>query len=246
MKKFFGFIATCTLLFTSCLGDSEATGYTSGYFTVENNSNEVILHMDYGGTYYPTSSSVYEVTDGKGFGSVKRCLFTLSYPESGMTKDANGLPVARNVNIVKAEEVYTVNALSPATAEAQNLYAKDSINELTSLQSLWLYNGYLSTVYQTKYITRSSSSVYPTLNLVLAEGEKAGEIDATLLLNLHRQDDKDKLSSTTVSLPKSFDISAFSYDFQKFGTDSVTINIKGEGIKDYSLKVSTKEASHRF
>lgn len=246
MKKFFGFIAACSLLFTSCLSDSEATGQLWGYFTVENNTNEVILHMDGGGTYYPTSSSVYELTDGKGFGSLKRCTFYLTYPESGLTKDSDGMPIARNVTINSGEEVYTINALTPTAAEAQNIYANDSINEVTSLQSLWIYNGYLTTVYQTKYISRSSASVYPTLNLVIAEGEKGGEINATLLLNLHRQDDKDVLSTTTVNLAKSFDISSFGYEFQKFGSDSVTVNIKCQGIKDYSFKVAAKEAFHRF
>ncbi|MCF0179789.1 MAG: hypothetical protein HUJ97_06035 [Bacteroidales bacterium] len=247
MKKLFGLCASSIILFSSCLGDGTPTSQAAGYFTIQTNSNQVVLYMDGGGTFYPTSSSISEVTDGKGFGDATRCWMYLSYPDDLVTYDANKMPIVQQATINTGELIPVANALTKEEAEAKNLLVSDSINAMSSLNAVWAYQGYLTSVFNSKYVISGSYGVRPALNLVLEPNENhPGEFFATLLLNQHIKSESDKVSSDDYKFNQSFDITKFGYDFQKSGLDSVTILLKCEGLKDFTFKIAAKDAFHNF
>ena len=185
-KNILGILASSVLLFTSCLGESDPEAYCAGYFTIQSNANstDVVLYMDGGGTFYPTSSTVYDATDGKGFGSVKRAYFILYYPENLITYDADKNIIAKQVSINSGEYLPLADPLTVEEALEKNLLENDSLNEMASMSRIWAYKGYLTNIYASKYVIQSNMGVRPTLNMTLKPSElHPGEMDATFLLN---------------------------------------------------------------
>lgn len=168
MKKTLSTIMAATVaasLLTSCLDKGENTLMGFGYFTVENNGSTVILHQDGGGTVYPSSSSVSDLTQGKGMKDIERASFTYQYTEGNISQDGNSIT---DVKLITGETIPVEMPMTLQDAQAKNVMSEDSLNNISKVYQAWAYKGYLTLSIRGSYIYNSEKKSYlwPTMNLV--------------------------------------------------------------------------------
>lgn len=235
------------LMFSSCLDDAESTGQMACVVTIENTTNQVILHMDGGlATIYPTMESVNSVGSDL-FKVYKRAYVYFSYPEDRVSEE-NGKSVFRDVTLEGFQAVSVLDMLTKTQAEEKNLLETDSISTINNVLSAYVDNGYLTYYYNTYYMIRDGKGILPSLNLVMEQDEDNFlSWNGTLLLNMHKTGDytKESQSSYTIELFNSFDLTPLRSQYPPSGLDSITINVKTQGKSDVKFRVAIDDLSHR-
>lgn len=255
MKKsfFYAAFAAVMTLFVSCIdGEEDNSRYMQGVFTIQNAASNVVMYMDGGNIVYPTASSVNSLTDGKGFGSIKRALLTMSYLEENATKNADDTYVIRDAELQSGGVIAVRNFLTLDQAEAQNILATDSIftiDGLNQTNGVWLYKGYMTVAYQSTYAVRNTKYVLPTLNATYQyDVNNPSVVDVNLVLNKHYG--KGDVTSGGSEFIESFDLTMLKFKHPELTTvDEVTFNIHYkavDGDKSLTRKIKANDFSFPF
>lgn len=164
--KIFLCAAFAAITLTSCLGDDDTENtYTAyGYYTiVGSQTTGYTLYSDTGGKVIPSSTSVYDVTGGHGFGNHTRALFYFNYKPSQVSQDQSTITGA---DLYDGRYFDELKPLSLAEAETALVNSTDSVFQYQSLVDAWAYRGYLNTVVNGQYSQVNTVSIMPTVNLV--------------------------------------------------------------------------------
>lgn len=159
-----------TVLTTSCLGDDDATDnndYTLyGYCTIAGTNPNYKFYFDGGGLVIPSTTSITTATSGTGFGNNTRAYFYMTYKGKNYTTNSDGEVQVTEAEIQTGTILPVRNIRTQSEAFADSITANDSIYTITSLDNVWAYRGYLTTLVTGPYATNTSGALYPRVNLV--------------------------------------------------------------------------------
>ena len=238
MKYFYSILisAFAAIALTSCLGDSDETEntYTAyGYYTITGDfTTGYTLYSDLGGKIIPTTSSVADITDSKGFGNHTRALLYFQYKPSQVSQDQTTITGAELYDGRYFDEL---NPLSLEQANNAQITATDSIFQITELMDAWAYRGYLNTVIGATYSTVNGVNVKPTINLVY-DPASITENAITFDIYFNRHSPQTAPSNSPVYFYTSHFLN--SIDELVPGNDDVTITVKASNGQSKQIKVS--------
>lgn len=216
-------VATMT---TSCLDadTSDNTLSTTAYATITGTNPNYVLYCDGGLIVKPTTSSVSSVTGAAGFGTNKRVFLSINYKESNLSQDTStGISTITDGELTSGTYIPTIEILTKAQADAQNITAEDSTFAITSLGNAWAYDGYLTT-YTTSYYAAGSdgTALYPSTNIVFGpEDVSENAITLHMYYNRHVSSKSEVMGSSTFL--NSFDLSSLVDVIP--GTGDITITL---------------------
>lgn len=254
MKKtfFYAALAAVMTLFVSCMDSEEDNSrYMQGVFTIQNTTSSVVMYMDGGNVVYPTATSVSALTDGKGFGSIKRALLTFTYFDESATQNTDGTYVICDADLKSGAVLPVHDFLTFEQAQTQNVLAADSVFSIDGLNQnngVWLYKGYMTVTYQSTYGVRNSKYILPTLNATYQYDETTPSVvEVNLILNKHLS--KGDVTSGSTELIESFDLTKLKYRHPELATGDVTFNINyktADGNKSVTRKITAKDFSFPY
>lgn len=220
-------IVTVCSMFVSCISsDGSNTTTLSGYFTIEGTYPNYVLYMDGGGIVYCDPQSVASLTEGKGFGNVKRASISATCDFDKMTKDAKGQVIIKDARLTYCSAIPERKVLSTDIAEQNNILASDSLFDFLKYNECWYYRNYLTLIVTGFYsLNDSQRGIMPTVNLVCADDSiSANRIAFNICYNQHAKKD-DKASVNYTYFTTSYNI----VDYLKNtpGNDTVSVVLHG-------------------
>lgn len=213
-------------MFTSCLegSDEDSQALLQGYYTVEGDASQIILHQDGGGTIIPLMSSFSKPAE---FVKNERYILQFSYRMRDISEDGSTVTGAE---LIAGEVLDVHDPLTKALAEEKHLTDADSLFNMYSFTQAWAYRGYLTTLIKGYYSVKESKGIFPTFNLVYDPEEDIQPNRIRLTVCYNRHTEKDMTNST---LPYEF---ATSFRLAPLanvvpGSDSIEVTINAQGIE---------------
>ncbi|MBR5068441.1 MAG: hypothetical protein IKX25_03500 [Bacteroidales bacterium] len=229
----FAAMAACTL--TSCLSsddESENTYSAYGFYTITGSlTSGYTLYSDTGGKVIPTTSSVAEITDSKGFGNHSRAMLYFQYKASQISTDGKSITGAELYDGRYLDELYP---MSLQKANEALVTAEDSIFQVTEFMDTWAYRGYLNTVVNGPYSLVNGVSIKPTINLVY---DPASITENAITFNLYynRHSSKTDPSNGPIYFYTSYYLNDLDELIPGSGNVNVTIKCNDGTVKDISV-----------
>lgn len=226
------------LSLASCVEETERTSTLTGIFTISGNAmNGYTLYADGAGIVYPTTQSIVNITGStSGFREgAKRGTFSIIYSENNVKKQSDGTYVIDGGRLAGGGYINVYNIMTLQQAEEKNLTAPDSTFEVTKVDVMWAYRGFLNASITAKYSVVNNNRIYPSFN-VTYQPDSLAENELHLKLYYNRHTSKKDILSYSETFTESFDLSPLA-DIVP-GSDSVKITLDVEGCQSPTLKVS--------
>ena len=220
--------------FASCLSDSDDDNklLLTDYFTITGTYPNYKLIGDGGEIVYPTTASVNDCTDSKGFGDYKRAQLYAYYSPKDTTIE-NGTTIIRYAELEDGIYFEEKKAITFAEATEAGILEEDSIFNIKGHNS-WLAKGYLSSIFTADYSIVNNKEIKPGVNLCATSTEE-NAITLKFLYNRHTQ--KTNVSSYEGLFYYSFDVTNLNIP----GNDSITITFDVTGSTLSKLKVARSD-----
>lgn len=224
VSAFFG-MASC--------GDSETTDNRmfSDFFTVTGSMPNYVLLNDEGVEIHPTSSSVSELTGGKGF-TDKRVFLTGIY-EAKNQSEVSGHTVVKNAQLYGGQSIDVKKFITDAEAEATGVLNPDSIFPIMMFKRIYIANGYMNTIVTASYSAVKGNGIMPTRTLYI-DNAKTANNSVTLKFLYNRHTPKNVDAAGTTDFSNSFDVTGISVP----GSDSIAVNIETDGVSVVKFKAA--------
>jgi len=248
MKKHFSTLLGMLILLggmTSCLDNIENDIIYYDYCTITGSmDSEYVIYSDTGDELHPNMTSVYDYTNGKGFGTARRALMQFTYKEKNIINRADGSAAIYGMEVKYGVEVTCSEPLSATKAAELGVTDKDSITDF-SLGSIWMSNGFLNAYWEGYYSKdKNGYAIMPTLSLVYDEKTLNGDsLKFTIYYNRH----------DSVNAPNYYNSGeqVSSYDIVDLieslpASDSIVLTVqKPEGIAS-NAKFARKDIKHPY
>lgn len=238
MKKIYFLALSCAVLLgmASCsLDDTDNQLVLPGYFTITGSSpNYKLIHDNGSVIVCPSAEEVSEVTEKAGFGNHKRVYFDVYYYEEDV-KTANGISTISNVDLKNGAYLTEDTPITQEEADKAGITAKDSIFEVSTMDNLWLAQGYLNTLFKANFSLTTNDQkevvgIMPATKLCITNlADNA--VTFTMYYNRHTKRDADYQPG---SFCYSFDLTKLNIPGDK---DSVAITFETKGAQTRTTKI---------